>query len=69
MKNKCLVNCGVDNETITINIKAINPPTWDGVVRTDLFRVKIFVPAESVEAYKAADGWSKYADNIFPMNN
>lgn len=26
---------------------------------------KIYVPAESVEAYKAADGWSDYADMIF----
>lgn len=69
MKSKCFINCGVDNEYITINIKAINPPTWDGVLRTDLFRVKIFVPAESVDLYKAADGWNKYADTIFPMNN
>ena len=25
---------------------------------------KIYVPAASVEAYKAADGWSDYADYI-----
>ena len=25
---------------------------------------KIYVPTESVEAYKSADGWSKYADDI-----
>lgn len=26
---------------------------------------KIIVPKDSVDAYKSADGWSKYADNIF----
>ena len=29
---------------------------------------KIYVPAESVEAYKSADGWSYYADAIEGMN-
>ena len=28
---------------------------------------KIYVPAESVEAYQAAAGWSHYADKIFPI--
>ena len=27
----------------------------------------IYVPAESVDAYKAADGWSEYANRIFPI--
>ncbi len=27
-------------------------------------KCKIYVPRESVEAYKMADGWSEYADNI-----
>ena len=27
-------------------------------------KCKIYVPRESVEAYKTADGWSEYADNI-----
>ena len=26
--------------------------------------LKIYVPAESVEAYKSASGWSEYADDI-----
>ena len=26
---------------------------------------KIYVPMESVEAYKSAQGWSDYADAIF----
>ena len=25
---------------------------------------KIYVPTESVDAYKAAEGWKNYADNI-----
>ena len=29
---------------------------------------KIYVPTESVEAYKTADGWSDYADYIEPYN-
>jgi peptide methionine sulfoxide reductase MsrB len=29
---------------------------------------KIYVPAESVEAYKSASGWSYYADAIEGMN-
>ena len=28
----------------------------------------IYVPDGSVEAYKAADGWSAYANNIHSMN-
>lgn len=28
---------------------------------------KFYVPAESLEAYKTAEGWRDYADDIFPM--
>ena len=51
-----------DCEGLTeITVKAINPPTlssysvFPNEVRT------IYVPARSVEAYKAADGWKDYA--------
>lgn len=27
--------------------------------------IKIYVPAEAVDAYKQAEYWSEYADNIF----
>ena len=30
-------------------------------------QVKIYVPADLLEAFKAAEGWSDYADNIFPI--
>lgn len=29
--------------------------------------IKIYVPAESVDTYKAASGWSDYADRIYPI--
>lgn len=48
--------------------KAVVPPTLNGTLTSnqgDYF--KIYVPSESVEDYKAANGWSKYADHIFPI--
>jgi len=49
----------------SITVLATTPPTLD----TNAFfgnasGRKIYVPAESVEAYKAATGWSKYAADI-----
>jgi hypothetical protein len=55
----------------TVICKALNPPQLElnafagvphlpGVVET------IYVPAESVEAYKTATNWAKYADKIKP---
>ena len=32
------------------------------------FGRKIYVPMESVEAYKSTDGWSDYADAIVGYN-
>jgi hypothetical protein len=29
----------------------------------------LYVPAESVNAYKAADGWKEYASRIMPINS
>ena len=45
--------------------QAITPPTlgqnaWFGLGKT----IPIYVPAESVDAYKAATNWSTYADRI-----
>jgi hypothetical protein len=47
---------------------AVTPP-WLGA---DVFygthpNLRIEVPAESVDAYKAAEGWSEYADRIFAI--
>ena len=47
---------------------AVTPPT----LRSDAFNntnnCPIYVPNESVEAYKAAKGWSAYADRIFGID-
>ena len=62
----------------TVYCKAINPPTtivnnngyWYGFAKKDEsgnicnIDCTIYVPAESVEAYKSAEGWSEYADGI-----
>lgn len=49
----------------SVTVKATTPPTLGAsafdVTHADLV---IYVPAASVDAYKAADGWSTYADRI-----
>lgn len=46
-------------------INAVTPPIlYDGNFIGSPSEMKIYVPSESVEAYKAAEGWSKYADRI-----
>ena len=64
-----LIN-GVATETVSITVKATTPP----IIYDNTFisgsaspSVEIYVPAESVDAYKTADGWSAYADVIFPI--
>jgi hypothetical protein len=48
-----------------IQCKAITPPTLNGYNNQfDNTPASIYVPAESVEAYKSAEGWSEYADAI-----
>ena len=54
-------------EATTITVKATIPPRCsidDPFAYCDDNLQKIFVPAESVEAYKTADVWEKYADKI-----
>ena len=56
----------VCNELISITIKATTPPTTTsgfGWGRTTKL-ANIYVPAESVDAYKSANGWSSKADLI-----
>ena len=55
---------------ISITVLAVNPPTLREVNafrQNSLTRANIYVPAESVGAYKAAPNWSAYANNIFPI--
>ena len=45
--------------------KAITPPTLGSDVFDEINEIPtIYVPTASVDAYKAADGWSDYADSI-----
>lgn len=54
----------------SVYCKATTPPTADIYDSWHAFDEnasdrKIYVPMESVEAYKSAQGWSDYADAIF----
>lgn len=61
------------NNNRTVTILAPVPPTLgDGVFgiiddTTDFATYPIYVPAESVNAYKTASVWSIYASRIFPI--
>ena len=54
------------NNLTSVTIHAVNPPTVDG----DIFgydpSLRIYVPAQSVNAYKRAEGWKYYANRIIP---
>jgi hypothetical protein len=53
---------------INITITAVTPPTLVAhAFDTGASGMKIYVPAESVDAYKAASSWSPYASNIEPI--
>lgn len=54
---------GNDVDKFTMTCKAVNPPTWDGYLNS-VEDISIYVPAESVDNYKAADGWKKYTSYI-----
>ena len=45
--------------------KAAVPPVAEGNLFYDCDKITVYVPRESVEAYKAASGWDQYAENIF----
>lgn len=51
----------------SVVVKAITPPSGDRYLFTDTNDCPIYVPAQSVEAYKSAPYWSEYADRIFPI--
>lgn len=56
------VECGqLENCTV----EAIIPPSISGTYAfNSLYRVVIYVPAESVDTYKSTSGWSEYASKI-----
>ena len=65
MDTSCIINAGRDTEQLTITIKAKNPPAWTPHDNIQVDKVKIYVPSESIYAYKSATGWSQYADRIY----
>lgn len=55
---------------VNLRCLAINPPILGTiqVFQGHASNFSIFVPDESVEAYKAAEGWITYADKIKPLS-
>ena len=52
----------------TVYCKATTPPTYKYPFSTCTLLAKIYVPIASVDAYKTAEGWSRYADKIEGYN-
>ena len=53
------------NNNFTVTVNATTPPTGSNVFGTAAqFAGTIKVPSAQLEAYKAATGWSTYADKI-----
>ncbi len=54
----------------TLTIKAVEPPTLEsGSFNEAPSEFKIYVPRNSVNAYKTATNWSAFADCIYPVDN
>ena len=51
-----------------ITIKAVIPPTIKSFTFIDTNNCPIYVPSQSVEAYKSADVWNTYASRIQPIS-
>ena len=52
----------------SITIEATTPPTLGDSVFEDINNCPIYVPSQSVNAYKSASGWSYYASMIYPIS-
>lgn len=52
------------NRLESLTFKSIVPPTLGDAVFVNTNNCPIYVPSESVNAYKNADGWRSYADRI-----
>ena len=50
-------------------VLAVVPPSVQSNILSSSYNCKIYVPAGSVDAYKAANGWSTYASRIFPLED
>lgn len=51
----------------SITFEATAPPSINSNSFQNTNNCPIYVPAESVDAYKAASGWSTYASRIYPI--
>lgn len=52
----------------TIVCRAVTPPTFDQAFYGMNSTFVIYVPDESVNAYKEASGWTEFASRIYPMS-
>ena len=50
---------------VSITVEATTPPTLDDTTFYNTNNCPIYVPCGTVETYKAASGWTKYASRIF----
>lgn len=48
----------------SITVESTTPPTLESSAFNNDYKLTIYVPPESVDAYKAASGWSNYASRI-----
>ena len=63
--NNCFQSCG---KLASLIVRAITPPTCGtSILYGALNSGKIYVPSASVDAYKAASGWSSYASRILAI--
>ena len=56
-----------NNQLTSVTIHAVNPPTADRDIFIYNSSPTIYVPVQSVNAYKTAEGWKGYANRIFPI--
>lgn len=55
-----------EQTNVVYHVKPIQPPILGGeVFRNDLASIKIYVPKDSLEAYKTATNWAEYATMIY----
>lgn len=59
--NKAFNNCKL---LASIIISSPTPPSTGNSIFNSSYVPKIYVPADKLDAYKAASGWSSYADKI-----
>lgn len=64
--NRAFENC---TSLTSVTVNALTPPVLGIYVFYDTNDCPIYVPAASVDVYKAATNWSTYADRIQPIPN